>query len=285
MPDLYRGTFIMTGRGQGWSESYIFPRDQVTVAQVNQTILQPCALARARLLATEYTLQAFRATKIRLDNGTPVKRNSDLVIVNYEINKGVTGWEGCQPNECVIANGVTNDGSREKKVFMRGIPDVVITNGGTLNRNENLGWFSRLDSFFALLLLNQAGWIGDVADGGQTNVTGYTIEDSFQILITVQDNFFAAIPVGTRVRVRLNGINTKSELNGIRWVSVVSANSVRTVEAFSLWPYSHGGQLQALLTPKPFFSAGGWGAELARTHQTGKVSVGTRGRQSARPKG
>lgn len=285
MPDLYRVTFIMTGRGQGWSESYVIPRDNVNVSTVNQTIAQPLAFARARLLAREYTLQAFRSTKIRLADGSLVKRNSDLVVVNYAINAGLANWEGCQPNECVVANGVTADGSREKKVFMRGVPDIVITEGGTLNRGEGIGWFSRLDSFQNQLRLYLAGWLGDTTVGNAHNVTGYTLDEGFQVTVTFQGTIFNGLVAGTRVPVRLSKINGKSELNGIQTLIVVNDTSGVTVEAFSLFPYSFGGKGQRMTDPKPFFQAEAWGAELARTHQTGKVSVGTRGRQPARARG
>lgn len=285
MPDLYRGTFIMNGRGQGWSESYVFPLDGVNVGIFASTVMQPLAVARARLLASEYTLQAFRTTKIRLADGTPVTRNSDLNIVNLGINAGISGWEGCQPNECVIVNGVSADGSREKKVFMRGIPDIVITNGGTLNNAEPIGWFSRLASFTNQLVARQAGWLQDVAQGNKFNVTNYTVTDGFQVQVTFSGNIFNGLIPTNRVPVRLARINGKSELNGIQMMIVDSNTQGTTVDAFSLFPYQFGGTGVRMTDPKPFISAVAWGAELARTHQTGKVSISTRGRAPARPKG
>ncbi len=285
MPDLYRITFILTGQGQGCSESYVVPRDGSSTSLVAAQIAQPLAQARAALVAREYKLQAYRTTKIRLADGTAVKRNSDLAIANLGPGGTTSGWRGCQINECVILNGVSAGGDREKKVFARCIPDQVIEDGGQLNMGETIGWFSRLDSFFALLLQYGAGWLQDVPLGNTFNVTGYVINPSFTVTVTFDGTIFNGVAVGTRIPVRLSKINGKSELNGIQQMVVVGNTSATTVEAFSLWPYSFGGTGVRMTTPKPFISAAAWGRELARTHQTGKVSVATRGRSPARPKG
>lgn len=285
MPDLYRITFIMTGQGQGWSESYVIPLDNSTVAGVGAQVANPLALSRAALLAREYKLQGYRVTKIRLAAGTLVKRNSDLTMTGYGPGGTTVAWRGCQPNECVIANGVSADGGREKKVFMRGIPDQVIEDGGLLNAAETIGWFSKLASFQSLLLQAQAGWLQDLAVGDVFNVSGYVLTDGFQATVTATGNVFNGIAVGTRIPVRIAKVNGKSAINGLQLVTVISPTVCLTVEAPALYPYSFGGTIQRMTDPKPFIAAAAWGAELARTHQTGKVSVATRGRAPARPRG
>jgi hypothetical protein len=285
MPDLYRIQFIMTGQGQGWSESYVIPLDNATVATVGTQVANPLALSRGALLAREYKLQAYRVSKIRLAIGTVVKRNSDLTVVNYGPGGTTVAWRGCQPNECVIGNGVSADGGREKKVFHRGIPDQVIEDGGLLNAAETIGWFSKLASFQSLLLQAQAGWLQDVALGNVFNISGYVLDAGFVATITFTGAIFNGVAVGTRVPIRVTGVNGKSAINGLQMVVVLTDTTCETVETPALYPYAFGGSGQRMTDPKPFISAAAWGAELARTHQTGKVSVSTRGRAPARPRG
>lgn len=284
MPDLYRGTFIMEGMSQGWSESYIFPRDGFTIAQVNQEIMDPLATLRASLLAREYKLTAWRATRIRLADGTAVKRQSDLVISSRGPGGTTAAWAGCQPRECVIVNGITANGEREKKIYMRGIPDVVIEDGGELNTAENIGWFSRLNSFTAILLRWQAGFLIDQTVGQTYLVNNYIINPNLTQQFTFSGNIFDGLPLNSRVRVRLSKVNGQSRLNGIQTLEVASPVSGSTISPLAVGEYVSGGEGVRLVDPKPFVSVTFWAPEIARTHQTGKVSVGSRGRRSAIPR-
>lgn len=285
MSQLFRGTFFMEGMSQGWSESYTFQQaDGLGVREFLSVSMDPLANLRAALLAREYKLTAFRATKIRDTAGAPVRRNSDLVISPRGPGGTTLAWAGCQPRECVVVNGVTTDGAREKKVFMRGIPDDIIQKGGILNRSETIGWFSRLDSWFARLRQETAGWLIDLEQGLRYNVSNYTINPNLTQQITFTGTIFLGVPIGTRVRVRLSRINGKSRLNGIQILEVASPTSGVTISPLALGEYTAGGSGVRLLDPKPFVFAQQWDAEIARTHDTGKVSVGTRGRQSATPR-
>jgi hypothetical protein len=68
-------------------------------------------------------------------------------------------------------------------------------------------------------------------------------------------------------------------------VHVDDATHVTTIEAIAVFPYSAGGLGTSLVYPKPFIAAATWGPSKVRTRQTGKVSVGTRGRSRVRAKG
>jgi len=284
MPDLYRTTFFFAGASQGWSESYVFPRDGVTVATFNSLTATAIAQSRAQLLAREYKLVAFRTAKIRTAAGATVKRNADLVVVDYGPGGTTAGWRGCQPRECVIMNGISADGGREKKTYLRGIPDQVIEDAGQLNTGETIGWFSRLSSFQSLLLQAQAGWLQDITQGPSFNVVTYVTGANLIQEVEFQGNIFNALAVGTEVPVRLTGINGKSRLNGLLVMVVVSNTKGHTKKPLALGPFVAGGTGILMVSPKPFISAAAFGQEEARTHDTGKVSVATRGRRAATPR-
>jgi len=285
MPDLYRVTFAFAGKSQGWSESYVIPRDGTNPGTLNATTVLPIAQARAALLAREYKLDAYRVAKIRLADGTPVKRNALLFTPDLGPGGTTSGWAGCQPRECVIIQAVDATGGRKKQVFARGIPDQIIEDGGELNFGESIGWFSKLNSFAALLVTAQAGWLEDIPIAGPFNVAGYVVNPNGTVKVQFDAGLFVGVVAGTRVTMRLAGINGSSRLNGAQQMVVDDATHATTAKAIAVFGYSFGGQGVRYTTPKPFISAIAWNAEIARTHDTGRPIIASRGRQRAAAKG
>jgi len=285
MPDLYRVTFAFAGKSQGWSESYTFPADGTNPGTFNATTVLPIAQARAALLAREYKMDAYRVAKIRLNDGSPVKRAALLFTPDLGPGGTTSGWAGCQPRECVIIQAIDATGQRKKQVFARGIPDQIIEDGGELNFGETIGWFSKLASFTSRLIAAQAGWLEDIPSGNASNVTGYVLNPNGTVKVAFEDNIFAAIAAGSQRLVRLSGINGSSRLNGANQMIVNDATHATTAKALAVFAYSFGGKGVLYIYPKPFISAVAWNAELARTHDTGRPIIASRGRQRAQAKG
>jgi hypothetical protein len=283
MPDLYRATFAFSGKKQGWSESYVFPADNTTPLLLFGTTIQPIAIARANLLAREYVLDACRVAKIRLGDGTPVKRQVKLFSPDLGPSLQTVANTGEQPRSCLVVQASGADGQGTKHVFMRGIPDAIAIDGGDIDPNGAGGFGARFATWRGLMLAAGAGWLGDLKVGEPFNVEGYVSNPGLTVSFSLAGTPLNGVAVNSRVPIRFKQINGKSKLNGLQTVIVDSPSSCTTVRAIAVADYTAGGVGQRYNPIRPFHAAGDWGMSLIRTRDTGRPSYATRGRRSAVP--
>ena len=286
MADLFRVTFGFSGKKQGWSETIVFPAPAGTSsgAFYGSTIL-PIAQKRALMLAREYVLDTTRVSKIRLDDGTEVKRN---VLLNSQVFAPASmaaANAGEQPNACVIARTIDITGNDQKDINLGGIPDEIAVNGGNYDGNGADGWGSRFNAWAQLVSAVPGGWLADKPNISDVPLTQYTIELNKTITFDFEAPIFNAPEVGTIRQVRMKGINGKSPLNGEHQVLVVNTSRATTLLPIAVFPYSHGGAGTSYIFPKPFVAGAIWGIRKIGTHKRGRPLGATRGRLPARARG
>lgn len=265
-----KATWFFEQRGRGWSLSLW---KTFGIGQLDR--VQGSALALSPFLAGITGAQ----TKII---GV---RTSDEAIINDSIPQEVSFagnalHESEDPNTSVTIRMQTQDRSRRKDIFMRGVWDDLITKGGIIDQ-DNGAWAQQFSALTAQLLLNSWGWMGrDV--GTVVNITNYVVAADGMVTFTLDAPLFPVPLVNSRQSVRISGLNNRSSiLNGQQVVIVKAANSAQTVKAFGAGPFTATGRMRfntkTLILPS-----------FIATFRVGERRVGApffqrRGRRSARP--
>jgi hypothetical protein len=200
--------------------------------------VQGAALAMAPLIAA----LTGSSTKV---NGV---RTSDESILGDAIPQevlfpGVVGRDSEDANTSVTIRMQTQDRSRKKDIFMRGIWDDLITKGGTIDQQNGL-WFQQFSAFTARVLLDSWGWMGrDVST--TANITNYVSAADGTVSFTLDANLFPAPLVNTRQAVRISGLNNRSSiLNGQQVVIATAVNAAKTVKSFGAGPFIGVGRMR-----------------------------------------
>jgi Lipase (class 3) len=125
-------------------------------------------------------------------------------------------------------------GLKFSRMFMRGIPDRIVVNGGQLDVTQSPNFGQNFVNF-SLVLANGWSWRGvaGVQPTPQGLVSAVTGTDGL-CLITVAGNLFPVVPPNSKLVVRISGQRSPGNLNGNFTVSVVSATQARTVRPLSV---------------------------------------------------
>lgn len=265
---------------QGWTESYILNNPTPgTPALWNTLYGTPLALVRAALLSVDCTQTYIRIAVV----GVP------FAVQTFKgVGPGTYAAGQSVPNLAILLRCPPILAGPQKAIYLHGFPGSQVNQGvyaPTFDFSAAIGAFTR----FLTSAVGNSGW-GWIGVNGSTKVKApletYTITPGYQVLMTfnpvplTQQPIFQGVPVGTKIRLRLSGINTKSELNGVQVCLVNSANTALTVYQFGVLPYSHGGF--GVYEPTTFIQFGGLNDEKVVTHKTGKPLFLSRGRAPVR---
>lgn len=286
MSVLFRLTSIFSGKEQGWAEAICYPApDGTTPAQFWAATGLPIAQKRKELLGREYTLSSNRIALIRDPAGAEVKRNSLFVTTDFNPSLLTDVNSADQPNVDAVVTGVDATGGRKKHIFLGGIPDGIVTNGGDYDGTGAAGWNSRFNAWAAIVVSASGGWLEDIINIPNIALTGYVQNASKTVTLTFDDALFLPEEVNQVRTIRLKGINVKSALNGQQEVRVDAVNECTTVKPLAVFPFSAGGQGTSYVTPKPYVAAASWEVDRIGTHKRGRPSSARVGRSRARARG
>lgn len=279
MPQVFKGTIIFSGPNHGWTESWYQSRNigDYTGALAD---LDTLALQRAQLLGNQNSVTGIRVSAIDA-------KNDGVANGKKYAPAPAQDCDSDEPDACVVLYAHDQQFQRRKCCFLRGIPDAIDIQFGTLT-TDPCGWQKQLDRWWGRITnkTNPYGWIGRPAAGPtRSNVTGYVTDASGNVTITFATPLFGATPVGTRVKVGLSGINApaKSVLNGQQVVTVAAANSCVTVYPIAVFPFDHGGV--GLFSPLEFIPAFDYTLSRIGTRRVGAPLLASRGRQRVRGRG
>lgn len=289
---VYKFTIVFSGNNQGWTESYYYSQPNplplaqlyagpgLGLLQYRQAILaNNCSIDYLRIgtVGTKFAVQLFPYNLLGL-YGTGVYGAGGV----NDVNSNLALLIRCQP---AVAGP-------NKNIFMRGVPYTILKAGefsppATFQKPLNvfLGYLIGTSSQFQTW-----GWWG-VTQGSAVTcpVVTYALAtqapNQYQVTITFAANpagnsIFQNVPVGTKVLVRLTGINGKSELNGVQVVTVLSPLTCLTKEQFGVVPFSHGGN--GTYNLYGFIGIGAAGAEKLVTRKAGMPLFLERGRAKNR---
>lgn len=270
---IYKVTLIFESNGQGWTESYYLNTTLSGDADgVYVPFAQPLSNLRLALLGTGAYL-----TDVRISTyGTPNK-----VFVEADGRQGTYAASAAIPNNALLVRCLPLPLGPAKSLFLRGIPQSIIVNQ---NYAPTTAWVSAYNAWAAFLAPPAAqpwGWMG-VASKVKTPITGYTVTDGFQVLVTTQTTPFTVTNPPSKINVRFTGINGKSELNGTQVVIAQTTSSVLTVDQFGVIPWQRGG---FVTTQTIGFKAFGYiTPERIMTRKAGRPLFEEAGRAKARSK-
>lgn len=260
---------------QGWTETYILNNPVPgTLQQFNQTYAIPLAQKRAALLSDAVNHTYSRLALV----GIP------FAVQTFEgIGAGTYAASQTVPNVAILARCPPLVAGPNKAIYLHGFPASQLTNGFYAPSFEFQAGIAAFRQFVTGAIGNATwGWIGvNSSTKVSAPLLDYTVTTGFQVLLTfnpvplTQTAIFQGVPIGTKIRVRLSGINGKSELNGVQVCLVSSPSEALTVYQFGVLPYSHGGK--GVYEPTTFIPFGGLNDEKAVTRKTGKplfLSVG-----------
>lgn len=277
---LYRVSVLFEGRGHGWAETLVFDRTNTSPGAVAASLVG-LLNARAQLLGREYRIIGARVAKIRDDAGLPVKRNVFLIQQEFKPSNQLVANAGGPPDDCVLVRGTTADGNRSKPIFLGGIPDDIILNGGALDLAA-VNWGANFATWNNEMVTRQAGWLGLVAKG-ERFITSYTVNPTGINLFTVNAAVFDGTNAGVNQTVRIRQLNGgNSVFNRSLLVYPVSTTQFQNVRPMAAVDFISQGIVTVFTLPSTFFIAAAWGAVKYASHKRGRPLLVSPGRARRR---
>lgn len=271
---FFKVTFFFRANQRGWTESW-WREDANTdlkhIVQVGSTIAE----LRAQFLGNGAEIFAIRASN------EDVKNDSFLL---YEVFKPPENTIDLADLDIAILSRAHNpDHTRWKNTFLRGFWDSIEVQGGKFIGKGNAAFTKAFDAWATALADRFWAWKGRTK-GAEADITGYTVENTGQVTVTVAANLFAGVAVGSFITVRIRGVNGgKSKLNGSQIVQVVSATQARTQKPLAVFPWVFGGIVQRGSTG--FVDIVGVQAQRIVPRKSGAPLLDTPGRLKARARG
>jgi len=265
----------------GWSESYAQNRPDSSYIFAMAALQQLCQY-RSALLGQQSSIVGQRVSDFTI-RGDGFPKDTLYPGTPYQ------GQGSDTPFTSLLALMFNGTYSSRKAIYWRGIPDVVVSNGGTYFPDGSPGFTNNVSQLINFLLTASGGitwgwWGRPTPKPLPVQVANYVTTGT---LVTV--NFLGAIfpapLVGTRQSVFFSGINSpaKSAINGTQVVTVTSTTSCQLARPISVFPYVAGG----LGTwASPVFQAFSNGtAERITERKAGRAFFVERGRQRVRARG
>lgn len=231
---VYKIDLIFKGGSKGWTETYYTQTDNPNLQAIYDYAL-PMAYLRAELLGAGCAIEAIRCSDTAIEN------DSFLQYINIEPHTD----EPAAPLD-VSLNFVCRDlqNKRHRHIFVRGIWHRVVGPLGVF-QYDYAPYKTLIDAWRAKLLSDTYGWLGaNNATKKKALITGYVRNDSGQVTFTADNNIFAGIPVNTRKKIRVSGLNAKtSNLNRELVVYVLTPNTFQTVLPIAASPFQSQGRV------------------------------------------
>ena len=246
---VYKVTMIFNQDGYGWTESYAlnFPAG-IGVKQVLGLYAVPLCNWRRQILVQAATLEYVRVGTFGTRFAVQTQRVN--LIGNYKGSASNPALvNGLHPNWCLLLRNYQAVPGAGKSTFLRGLPDEINVNG---IYTPTAAWIAALANYTSSLTGAQQaqwGWWGALTNANAP-LTTYTQTQQETVLLTCGNNpvtnaaLFLAIPVGTKLLLRVSGVNGKSAINGTNVYFVRSANTAETKDQIAVAPYIYGGNVE-----------------------------------------
>jgi hypothetical protein len=270
-----------TNLDQGWTETYYVnnPVPGNLQSQFNAYAV-PLVNLRLPLLSNNCKLTFVRISLV----GIP------FAVQTFELqDPGTYIANAAVPNVAILLRFYPTVAGPAKALYLHGFPATCLDNGAYRSTFQFATALQALSNFLTAGSQGATwGWIGvNQSTKRKAPMLGYLAGLGFQIVLTFSPlvdgtEIFAGLPFGLRTRVRLSGVNGKSELNGVQTVLISGANTCQTAFQFGVLPYTHGGF--GVYEPTTFINVGNVIAEKAVTRKTGRPLFLARGRVPARSK-
>lgn len=233
---MFKHTYFLQQWSNGWTESWYCGVNLLMSSQIE--IARNYANQRAKGLATEASIRYARITDLSV---TP-----HPVWVETIGRAGVGVGAGIPSaadfaDTSVMVRCYNAAQTRSKIVYVRGIPDSIINDGGEY---QPTAAFNKFITDWSDFMRSQGmGWLG-VNAPTLGNITAMVQNASGQVDVTSSANLFGATPAGTHVVLRMTGVLGPRNLNGQFTCVVTSGTTFTTLRRIAIFPYLGGGRVR-----------------------------------------
>lgn len=275
---------------QGWVETYYADFGLSDFGQVNPIAVKLGQL-RIALSADPVELISYSVTD-------PLTDGQQGETIDFRpILKGTASiaYGAGDPATSVNIAFSSNVEKRRRRIFMRGVPDIVVTSFGKLDSVQFGLWEAKFlvlrDYLLGRINGQQSGTVYGWLARKRVNVDpglasyAYVVGD-LTPTFTLPADFFPEGDVGKRRYVRFSGFNNaQSPLNREMIVLVTSRTTCRPVKAIAAFPQTTPGQCRRYNTLPELVTATNIGIERPGTRRPGAPFSQRRGRSKNRPRG
>lgn len=242
MASVMKVTWFFNGAERGWTESLAMQRSDDNLVSAVATA-DAVAQLRAAMLGREYSIEGLRVARY-YDNFPTGARITNQTLNKRFVYKGpqTVAWAGDSPDAGVQAEFANGPGDRKKLIFLGGIPDAIIVNGGGLDTTQ-LDWQSKFNTWASAVIGAAMGWITDTKSA-KVNVSNFVADNATGIVtFTVPVGTFGAGPYKPQ-SVRFSGLNGgHCPLNRQLVVQATSDTTCVTVFPIATGPFRSPGKM------------------------------------------
>lgn len=270
-------TFDFLCQGYGWSESWYKITELTSLKAFNTASAVPLMQKRQAMLGQEAALTAITSSFV-------ADKGDSYLVYTGNFQGGLGPQIHCSsPHEAIYTVIRTADAKRRRGVWLRGIADDVVKQGGIFDAGY-AAWVGPATTFMDAVIGGAWGWLAQIKSALSFAVTDYVMDPvTGFVTVTVAGNPFAGVPVGDPKRVRVLFKKLPSKLNGAYTVEITSPNTFQTLTPIAVFPFTKPGKLWTY-TPE-FYPADNYSFQKAGERRAGRPKLHTPGHGRAQPKG
>jgi hypothetical protein len=266
-------TFAFTQGSYGWTENYFLAGPSSTL-QAELTKANALAAKRAPLSGSQ-----TKIAYIKVSN----ELNLRDVLVSNDTYNGYPSETSDAPDTAILFKRYTVDPSANAPLYMRGVWDSLIINGGIVDAG-NAAWLALRNSWQGLLTSAGWGFLGkDPAASGSAAINSVAQNVDGTLHYVLKTPVLAAIPVGTKIKCFVSGVQGALSANGPFVVTVASTTTCDTIVRIPTFAYVTGGKFS--FTQPKFFPIGNCQIQRVVERKVGRPLYVSRGRRKGRKLG
>lgn len=284
--NLVKCSIFFQQDGKGWSESFLYKGLSEDLG-VHADWLRDVITFRRKLMGENTKIHAYRVSFETDAAGNPVVGDS---LLRYVDRVGMSGQTSEDANTALLITQRNSTRKQRRNVFMRGIWDSIVENGGVYNVTLP-AWVAVYEPWISAMRQGRtgvkeggAGWVHRSASTADRAVTGYTFTDDTRCVLTFAPALvFAGQVKSGRQHVRVTGVNVASPLNGDLLVDVdIDGVHMTTVKPIAAKPFVSPGKVR--FYEQGFTEALDYDGQKIVERRVGAPLLEQRGRSKAKPK-
>lgn len=229
---IIRCTLFFEQGKYGWTESYWTNAASLTDPAMQARGLQ-LAQKRIKVSGAHTTLPYMRYSV------EGVFRDAFFNVLPSNGLVGTINKISDAPSTALLCTQKTADNSKSRNIYLRGIWDDVVHNGGEYVPAPDFS--AAFDDYRTRLIADAWGWLG-VASKDVGNAATVVQNLNGTVTVTTVENMFDA-PHPRNGRVSISGMQGSTQLNGQQRVRITAANSFTTRDRIAIFDYLTGGTI------------------------------------------
>lgn len=272
---IARVELVFEQRGYGWTENYFIP--DATSSLATATARSLILIEKRRQIMGQQCRITFRSI-----SDTDGQRSGTTYPVPPSAGEG-TYLNSDKEATALLFRRVNATGKLKSNVFIRAIPDNLISDGGIYTPFPL--WLADLGAYQTELVTGGWGWLGlDANASKHADITGVAADAANRPIFTVNAAIFPVGPPLPKLAFRVSGIQGAGNLNDA-WVGqVLTTTTIRLLKPVPFFPVQAGsGRLSFRKTA--FVAISNSSVQRCVTRHAGRPLYHSAGRQRAKARG